>query len=59
MNPKAKQKLFELADYYEGCALNNDDEHLEDYCQGRYDAMSSVLVALDIENEYIDWQLKP
>lgn len=61
MNPKsknAKQKIFELVDYYEGRALNNDDENLEDYCQGRCDAMYNVLVALDIENEYIDWQTK-
>jgi hypothetical protein len=61
MNPKsknAKQKIFELVDYYEFCALNNDDENLEDYCQGRCDAMHNVLVALDIKIEYIDWQTK-
>nr|DAF40374.1 MAG TPA: hypothetical protein [Caudoviricetes sp.] len=61
MNPKsknAKQKIFELVDYYEGRALNNDDESIEDYCQGRCDAMHNVLVALDIEIEYIDWQTK-
>lgn len=58
MDKKAKQRIFELADYYEGRALNNDDENLEDYCQGRCDAMHNVLVALDIENEYIDWQTK-
>lgn len=57
MDKKAKQRIFELADYYEGRALNNDDENLEDYCQGRCDAMLEVLVALDLENEYIDWQL--
>ncbi|WP_443935526.1 hypothetical protein [Phascolarctobacterium faecium] len=57
MDKKAKQRIFELADYYEGRALNNDDENLEDYCQGRCDAMLNVLVALDIEDEYIDWQL--
>lgn len=57
MEKKAKQKLFELADYYEGRALNNEDETLEDYCQGRCDAMLNVLVTLDIEDEYIDWQL--
>lgn len=57
MDKKAKQKIFELVDYYEGRALTNDDENLEDYHQGRCDAMHSVLVALDIEIEYIDWQL--
>lgn len=57
MDQKAKQKLFELADYYEGRALSNEDATLESYCQVRCDAISSVLVALDIETEYIDWQL--
>lgn len=58
MDKKAKQRIFELVDYYEFCALNNDDENLEDYCLGRCDAMHNVLVALDIKNEYIDWQTK-
>lgn len=61
MNPKsknAKQRIFELADYYEGRALNNNDGNLEDYRQGRCDAMLEVLVALDLVNEYIDWQTK-
>lgn len=56
MDQKAKEKLFELADYYEGRALSNEDTTLESYCQGRCDAISSVLVALDIETEYLDWQ---
>ena len=30
MDKKAKQRIFELVDYYEGRALNNDDENLED-----------------------------
>ncbi|WP_289025713.1 hypothetical protein [uncultured Phascolarctobacterium sp.] len=58
MEKKAKQKLFELADYYEGRALASTDESLGNYCQGRCDAMSNVLLALDIETEYIDWQIK-
>lgn len=58
MEKKAKQKLFELADYYEGRALASTDESLGNYCQDRCDAMSNVLVALDIETEYLDWQIK-
>lgn len=58
MEKKAKQRLFELADYYEGRALTNEDTTLASYCQGRCDAISNVLVALDIEIEYIDWQFE-
>lgn len=58
MNKKAKQKLFAMAAYYEGRSLNNEDTTIEDYCQGRCDAISNVLVSLDIETEYIEWLMK-
>ncbi len=61
MTEEMKLQLFRMAYRAESRlehAAEIMDRENEAYCLGRQEAMSSVLVTLDLENEFIDWQLK-